>query len=372
MILQLRAFVAILATLTTTVFAAAGTPEQQTALAYPTADADMGERLYPNEEIIAKKLADVVESTLRRQFQNGNARRDAHPKAHGCLKAEFMVDEKIPENLAKGVFIPAKTYQAWIRYSNGNPDPKKPDYEGQERGMSIKLMGVPGDKLLESGRKEQTQDFIMMSNPAFFLKDPENVVPFFEVLGSGSKFTMLKIPFALSFSETRMLLKINALKISNPLQTRYWSPVPYQLGVSADKQAIKFSARSCTTNADPMPDNPGANFLREAMRTTLAKGDACMEFLIQRRTSTKMDVEDAKTEWDEADAPFVKVATIRIPQQTFESPDQQKFCENLSFTPWHALPEHKPLGAINRLRKTVYERLSATRHAMNNAERREP
>jgi hypothetical protein len=372
MSLRLRFYLAILATLTPTVFAVAGTPDMQATQRYPVADANLGEQLYPDEELIAKKLADVVESTIRKQFQDGSARRDAHPKAHGCLKAEFMVDEKIPENLAKGVFIPGKTYQAWIRYSNGNPDPNKPDYEGQERGMSIKLLGVPGDKLLESEQKEQTQDFIMMSNPAFFLRDPGNAVPFFEVLGSGSKFTMLKIPFALSFSETRMLLKINALKISNPFQTRYWSPVPYQLGASADKQAIKFSARSCTTNVDSMPDKPGANFLRDAMRITLAKGDVCMEFLVQPRTSATMAVEDAKTEWDEADAPFFKVATIRIPQQTFEAPDRQQFCENLSFTPWHALPEHKPLGGINRLRKVVYERLSSTRHAMNNAERREP
>jgi hypothetical protein len=40
--------------------------------------------------------------------------------------------------------------------------------------------------------------------------------------------------------------------------------------------------------------------------------------------------------------------------------------------PWHALPEHKPLGSINRLRKVVYERISLTRHVLNNTDRTEP
>jgi len=121
-----------------------------------------------------------------------------------------------------------------------------------------------------------------------------------------------------------------------------------------------------------MPHNPGPNFLREAMRNTLAKGDVCMNFMIQPRTSDKLDVEDARTQWSEEDAPFYKVATIHIPKQEFDSPEQLAFCENLSFTPWHALPEHKPLGSINRLRKIVYERISKTRHELNHVDRTEP
>lgn len=67
-------------------------------------------------------------------------------------------------------------------------------------------------------------------------------------------------------------------------------------------------------------------------------------------------VEDPTILWDERKAPFVEVANIRIPKQTFDSEAQQDFCENLSFTPWHALPEHRPVGGINRMRKAVYER----------------
>jgi hypothetical protein len=237
--------------------------------------------------------------------------------------------------------------------------------------MSIKVLDVPGEKILESERLDTTQDFIMMSYPVFFLRDPTNVVPLFEELGGGIT-GKLKLPFTIGLSDFWTLLEINRLKISNPLQTRYWSPTPYQLGLGPDRMAIKFSAVPCSATVDAMPDQPGPDFLRQAMKSTLGRGDACMNFMIQPRTFNKLDVEDAKTRWDEADAPFYKVATLRIPRQDFDSAMQHAFCENLSFTPWHALPEHKPLGSINRVRKIVYERISSARHAMNQVERKEP
>jgi hypothetical protein len=352
--------------------ASTGPAAAETASPYPVPDEFLVEHLYPNEQALAQRLAYVIDETVRRQYQPGTARRDAHPKGHGCVKAEFRVDEKIDPRFAKGVFIPGKVYQAWVRFSNGNPDANKPDTDGMERGMSIKLLGVPGAKILESEREDMTQDFVMMSHPVFFLKDAGSAVPFFEELGSDSTLDKLKVPFTLGFGQLYTLLDINSLKISNPLQTRYWTPTPYQLGTGADRLAIKYSAQACSPTVDPIPDNAGPNFLREAMRNTLAKGDACMNFMIQPRTSDKLDVEDARTRWSEEDAPFIKVATVHIPRQEFDSPEQLAFCENLSYTPWHALPEHKPLGSINRLRKVVYERISATRHQLNHVDRTEP
>jgi hypothetical protein len=49
-----------------------------------------------------------------------------------------------------------------------------------------------------------------------------------------------------------------------------------------------------------------------------------------------------------------------------------EFCENLSYTPWHALPEHEPLGSINRARRAIYTAISKARHEINGARRAEP
>jgi hypothetical protein len=82
-----------------------------------------------------------------------------------------------------------------------------------------------------------------------------------------------------------------------------------------------------------------------------------------------MPVEDPTVEWT---GPWQKVATIQIPAQNFDTPDQQAFGENLSFTPWHSLPAHRPLGGINRARKEIYRAISKQRHDLNGAPRREP
>ena len=97
-----------------------------------------------------------------------------------------------------------------------------------------------------------------------------------------------------------------------------------------------------------------------------------MEFLIQPRTSSAMSVEDSMTEWKESDAPFYKVATLQFAPQTFDTTAQNQMCENLSFSPWHALPDHKPLGATNRLRKGVYDHISQVRHQLNAVPRQVP
>lgn len=350
---------------------AAATPSPS-RLSDPVIDSDLGEVLSPQESEIAEQIGRVIEESLRKEYRPGQARREAHPKAHGCVKAEFHVLEGVPARLSSGVFLPGKTYHAWIRFSNGSRDATRADSKGDARGMAIKILGVPGRKLLEAESDSSTQDFILINHPVFFANDPTRYLALTRHATSDSIFSKLLIPFDLGVNGTRIALETSRKKISNPLQTRYWSMVPYQLGSGPGRQAVKYSVRACDAQTDPMPDHPGDNFLRDALRTTLQNRDACMEFLVQASTSASMDVEDSMTEWAETQAAFAKVATIRIPQQTFDTSSQNEFCENLSFSPWHSLPEHKPLGATNRLRKVIYERISRVRHEMNAAVRVEP
>jgi hypothetical protein len=338
-------------------------------VSYPSVDAGLGEHLYPEEMSIADDLSVIIEETIRKQYATGSARRDAHPKAHGCVKAEFHVLDHLPDALAKGMFMPGKTYQAWIRFSNGSSDPTRADIKRDARGMAIKVLGV---KLLEDEDQAMSQDFIMINHPVFFASDPARYLSFIQDGNSNHFYRKLLIPFDLGAKGTRIALETRSSRISNPLQTRYWSMVAYQLGTGVGRQAVKYSARGCSATTDPLPSKPEHDFLRGAIRSTLDAGDACMEFLVQPRTSNDMDVEDSRTEWKEEKAPFYPVATIRILGQVFDTPAQDEFCENLSFTPWHALPEHKPLGVTNRLRKIIYDHISRVRHEMNETKQQEP
>jgi hypothetical protein len=342
------------------------------SLPYRDVDAELGEHLYGNEEPIAEELSSVIEQSVRKQYTAGNARRDAHPKAHGCVKAEIHMLDHLPDDLAKGIFIPGKTYQAWIRFSNGAGDPTRADIKRDARGMAIKVLGVPGKKLLDDEDQAMTQDFVMINHPKFFATDPARYLSFIRDGNSDHFYRKLLIPFDLGAKGTRIALETRSSRIANPLQTRYWSMVPYQLGTGSGRLAVKYSARGCSATTDPMPSKPEHDFLRGVLRNTLQRGDACMEFLVQPRTSKLMDVEDSRTEWKESQAPFYRVATIHIPRQVFDTREQNEFCENLSFTPWHGLPEHKPLGVTNRLRKVIYDHISRVRHEMNDTRRQEP
>ena len=70
----------------------------------------------------------------------------------------------------------------------------------------------------------------------------------------------------------------------------------------------------------------------------------------------KTPIEDASKEWPEAETPYVPVATITVgPQESYSDARQVFVDEQLSFTPWHALAAHQPLGGIMRSRKVAYE-----------------
>lgn len=161
--------------------------------------------------------------------------------------------------------------------------------------------------------------------------------------------------------------------------------VPYQLGAGEKPARIKFKAQPCGFDErlkyeheskfyrEPyIPKDADPNFLRKVLKSTLDVGSPCMEFLIQVGDESQ-SVEDAKTEWPADKYRFVKVATLEFPSpQNFDTEKQNLACEDMSFSPWHALPEHKPLGALNRIRKVVYERISAFRQKSNHASMEEP
>ncbi len=331
---------------------------------YPQADAYLGEVIQPHELQAAQRLITTLEEKIRTTYGPGEARRDAHPKAHGCVAADFVVNDDIPTGLARGVFQPGASYRAMIRFSNGSPNAKGDDITGDTRGMAIKLYNVAGEKLFASAGRADQQDFILISSPVFFINDADGYASFFERVDSGSMLKMLKIPFLLGWQGSWNAYKMLSQTIANPLETRYWSVVPYQLGLGQARQAVKYSARACTEGSSTIPDDPSSNYLREAMVKTLTAGPACMEFMIQPRTA-QMSVEDSITRWSEEEAPFQAVAKLTIHQQTFDTPEQNRLCENESYNPWQALPAHKPLGTVSRIRRVVYEAIRDLRHEMN-------
>jgi hypothetical protein len=340
-------------------------------ISYQVSDESLGERHFKDEEKIAFETADTIEKDLRKQYQTGTIKRDVHAKLTGLVKAEFSVHENIPVRFAHGVFVPGKTYQVYIRYSNGSALPVRSDKKPDGRGMAIKLLNVPGVKMLDNDKEASTQDFVLQNHTAFFTSSPSTYLAVMKRI-NGNLFDKLSLPFVLGFRGLMLAGKFNGGKISNPLQIRYNSISPYQLGLGAGRMAVKYCVKPVSAETDAMPQNGEDDFLRTAMQNTLTKADVLLKFYLQPKTSDNMSIEDYTIEWNEQQAPMYEIATIRIPRQNFQTTELNDLGENLSFNPWHTLPEHRPLGCLNRVRKIVYERISRVRREMNKVPTREP
>lgn len=367
---------------------------------YPAANGP-GEQFQPGEAVVATKIIRTIKTALRdratERLTTGSDRpfiRDAHPKAHGCVKANFQVVDGLPADLAEGVFKAPRSFCSWVRFSNSNEDPDRDDAERDGRGMAIKLLNVPGKTLLEEHAMAGTQDFIMISHPVFFINGGDDYTDVIRQVNSESTLDKLLLPFKMGIQGTWNAIQITRLKNKNPFEARYWSMVPYQLGLGDKAKAIKFKAQPCGYdklstakkeaygNPD-LPEGLGPNFLRKALKSAIQGGEPCMELLVQIRQPS-MSVEDSKTEWrSDASwwdrflgreiAPFHKVATLRfLKDQTFDTVSGDHACEDMAFNPWHALPEHKPLGAINRMRKVIYQEISEFRRKNNKVIGSEP
>lgn len=323
------------------------------------------ETIDPQEDAFIETLKRLTMERLSQQYPDGAAvRRDAHPKTHGLVTAQFIVLDDFSYTLRHGVFKEPRTFDAVIRFSAGDIFPYPDTRVPRSGGMAIKLLGVEGDKLLERERHAQTQDFIMINFPGFLTQTFES----YEALHVAST-PETRARFYQEHPAEEALYKTQSLEpFHNPLQARYFSQVPYLLG----PQAIKFSAKPVSNAANRPAAAEGPDFLRDALREQVAASDVYFDFMVQVQTDpVRMPIEDSLTIWDEASSPFRRVAMVRIPRQAVTA-EALEVAENLAFTPWHALPEHRPLGNMNRARREVYEMVSEFRRTTNGVAREEP
>ncbi|MCG8380164.1 MAG: catalase family protein [Proteobacteria bacterium] len=291
--------------------------------------------------------------------------RGAHSKGHACVKAFFDVDPKINPDLQHGVFsIPGKRYKSWIRFSNGASSVKgNNDANKDARGMAIKLFNIYDDKLIQAEGDSETQEFLMHDAPVFFTENIEDYNQFVESKNKILYFVSDINPFKWKLRELKHGLATLKEPPVSPLWNQYFSNTAYKLG----PHNIKFSAQSCSLpETNPEQDKSDPDFLRKTMATELMTVEGCFNFMVQLQDPGKyMPIEDPSIEWKMSDSPYTSVATITIPSQEFDTPEQQAFCENLSFSPWNSLEEHRPIGELNRIRKAVYAASSKYRHTAN-------
>jgi hypothetical protein len=278
------------------------------------------------------------------QAQPGPGHRGEHPKQHAGLWATFRVAEDVPESMRVGLFATPRSYTAIVRFSNGRgQDDTKPEVHA----MAIKVL------LPDGTGPARMQDFIVADHSVFFARNVQHVFEFLVATVKGTPIPQL------AATDYPKLVGFSSIADKSLLAMTYWSQTPYKLGEGAVKYLVTPSA---STDGPSIPLTSSPDCLREALieQLTFQKTGAQFDLSVNPQTDAEaMPIEDPTVEWTSAP---VRVATISIYPQKFDAPEQMAFVENLSWNPWNTLPEHRPLGGINRARKPVYEDSADLRH----------
>jgi hypothetical protein len=310
-----------------------------------------------NEDALTARIARTMRRKLEKDYPPAATRRDAHPKHTGLFEGTFEVAPDLPAELRVGVFAEARSYRVWVRTSNASAKPQS-DAIRDVRGLAIKLLDVPGEKIAESD-EEQTQDFVLLSTPNMPLG---TVRLFHDAIVYSTQYTPLLFAAKMFLTgKSRVLKELDATRIrpTSPLEIRYWSTTPYRFGAD---QVVKYSLLPTSDATSALPPSPLADdYLSRAMQTRLSREGVSFAFAVQVRAAG-MPIHDAAPRWDEAVSPFRTVATLTIPAQVFRTEERDQYSEELSFSPAHARVEHRPIGPVNRARMQVYRTNSEFRH----------
>ena len=329
------------------------------------------EKIFDWEEQALQDIIDEMREQMTLNFQPGAYERGGNTKTHGLVRATFTVLPGLPEHLQKGVFAVERSYPAYIRYAGPGPDVPEDIRDVGFGSMTIKLMDVPGQKLIDE--EKFTQDWPAVVTPTFVTPDTrENAkLQYWSTIDEPLWYFLN--PKDLHLVDFLMQGLWNQTQY-NPLGHRYYSCVPYLLGAG---QAMLYSYVPLTVVPMDIPGLPFGrvppNYLRDNMARTLRDMDVEFDMRIQLQTDPhRMPIEDASVRWPESLSPWVTAARIRIPRQDFDTPAQMGFARQMKFNPWHSIAEHRPLGNQSRARKRMYQELSAFRQKMNQVDHVEP
>ncbi len=322
------------------------------------------------EEQDTQTMIDEMRRHLVRDFPQGGFERAGNTKTHGLVRGALTIHDGLPENLRRGLFATPKTYRCWVRFSGPGPHIEPDINDVGFVSISVKVMGVEGDKLWDD--EKHTQDFTAVCTPTF-------VTPDVKANAHLQYWSRRHLP-AYHFLDPRNSHLLDMLMQSlwnetqtNPLGATFYSCVPYLLGPGQAMQYSFWPMTKVPRKIPGLPFRPPDNYLRDNMVRTLNEMDVELEMRLQLQTDPfLMPIENNAVLWPTRLSPRVPVATLHIPRQSFDTPDQFAFARNLRFNPWHCLPDHRPLGNQSRARKRMYDEMAKFRQKMNGVDHIEP
>jgi len=314
----------------------------------------------------------------------GHAIRSVHAKSHGLLEGELEVFEDLSQVLKQGLFARGGRYPVIMRLST-IPGDMLDDSVSTPRGLAIKVIGVDGERL--PGADGTTQDFVLVDGPAFgtpnakaFLANLKLVAATTDKLEGVKKVVSAAMRGVESAIEAAGGKSATALALGGQPETHilgesFYSQTPILYGDYMAKIGVfpvSPELKALTDAALKFAGKPNA--IREAVVDFFRQHGGEWEVRVQLAIDHEhTPIEDAAKVWPEDRSPYLTVAKIKVaPQTAWSEARSTAVDDGLSFSPWHGLAAHRPLGSIMRARKAAYEQSARFRTDHNAVKVHEP
>ncbi|SHI81477.1 Catalase [Roseomonas rosea] len=340
----------------------------------------------PGEEETVRELVETMRGIAETTYQDyGYPVRAVHAKSHGLLRGELSVSSAFAPAYAQGLFAKPGTYPVVLRFST-NPGDLLDDSISVPRGLAVKVVGVEGERLPGSAG-QSTQDFVMANAPAFaaptaraFLGNAKLLARTTDTPQAFKKAISAVLRTAEAAVEavggkSATLTQLGGHPNTYILGETFYSQTPFLYGPYIAKFSVAPASAALKALAGRKVEVSGRpEALREEVLAFFAEQDAEWDLRVQLCTDLEaMPVEDASVEWPEAESPYVTVGRIRVGRQpSWDEARSRAVDLGMSFSPWHGLAAHRPLGSINRARRPAYEMSSGFRAEHSGCPMHEP
>lgn len=326
-----------------------------------------------DEEGHIKQLHTIINRVQEHNFSHHrHGFRGTHVKTQAIVKGSMTVEKGLPQHLAQGMFSQGGiTFPLGIRYAN-EPSFLQDDRTPGPRGCGMKVFGIEesGPFLDKAGEETKTQDFTFNNAPLLELKDLPTTL---EISTLREKYFDDPETLKSELSKRKdkdLQFAPTTLPNQHFLSYTMYSQSAYRYGDYVAKYAMfptgKFQQELAEKAQISEQSNPEQHSIW--LREYFQQHDAEFDFRIQLcRDLNEQSVEDTSTPWDEEKYPFETVAKITLPkgQDVFESKRRAFWDDHMKLNVWYGLDAHRPLGSVNRLRKSLYQASVAKRAETN-------
>jgi catalase len=347
----------------------------------------------PNEQTIFDELSRTMQHITRTMASRyRHAYRPVHAKSHGILVGELRVLPTLPGHLAQGIFAEPALYPVIMRFST-NPGDLLADTVSSPRGLAVKVLGVPGDGV-PNHAGHHSQDFVCVDTDAFPAPDPAGFLKQIQLFDKTLE-TPEGVKHAVSLTARATNAALGVIGLHSATLEGIGAPAVHILGESFTTIApLRFGDYVGKIGFAPQSDNlkhltgksidlgEDYNALEELIKRFFRKESAVWAVKVQLALApdpnqaakdNKFPIEDASKSWPAEESPWQTIASISVGPQNTYSDERQRFVdEQLSFSPWHAMTTHRPLGGIMRSRLKAYEEATKYRIQRNGRELIEP